>query len=157
MLGQQLTVPSRERCGHRVTVPGRLLYRILKFLQVGDHVTIRPENDEIVPAFSRHLGDQLGCVSRPHVDVDLQAALFRLLSHTRGERAEEQVLFALDLVHFPDRCGVRGQRAFDSESRDARVGERCEVEGLRERAVGAFAAVDRDEDLVEGHQRDAPA
>ena len=48
--GSSVSGPSPERGSQRRPVPRRvgLLYRILELLQVGDHVTIGSEHDEIV-------------------------------------------------------------------------------------------------------------
>ena len=105
---------------------------------VPDEVPAVTENDQVVAALLREARDELCRVTGADVDVDLDTGLLALRAGGSGERPEEAVLLASDLIDLADGRRIRGERAFDRESGEPRPSEHGKLDRLGEGVVGAF-------------------
>src|SRR5262249_50383601 len=111
-----------------------------------------PEHYEVVPTRRGKLRDHFRGMAGAQLDLELYPCSRRSFACLLRKPAEEEVLLAFDRFDLADPGGVGGQRPFDGEGSELRVGGLRQLERLREGTVGGIGTVDRDQDSLERHQ-----
>jgi hypothetical protein len=114
------------------------------------------DHDEVEASFVGSAHDQLGGVPGQDVDLEIDACFARLVACQPRDRAEELVLLPLHLVDLADRRRARGQFPLDGKRVQLGPRQPRELDGRVEGFLAALTTVDRDEDLLEGHERSPP-